>query len=40
MVLHPPVDPMLAQASDQLPPPRMLGDLSFQPKFDGSPDTL
>ncbi|MFJ4007362.1 ATP-dependent DNA ligase [Streptomyces sp. NPDC090023] len=35
MVLHPPVDPMLAQASDQLPPPRMLGDLSFQPKFDG-----
>ncbi|MGW4289627.1 ATP-dependent DNA ligase [Streptomyces sp. NPDC004673] len=35
MVLRPPVEPMLAQARDQLPPCGALGDLCFQPKFDG-----
>ncbi|MGV9318222.1 ATP-dependent DNA ligase [Streptomyces sp. NPDC003660] len=35
MVLRPPVEPMLAQARDQLPPHGALGDLCFQPKFDG-----
>ncbi|MFK0142626.1 ATP-dependent DNA ligase [Streptomyces murinus] len=36
MVLSPPVEPMLAQARDNLPPPSALpGDLIFQPKWDG-----
>ncbi|MCC5480331.1 ATP-dependent DNA ligase [Streptomyces barringtoniae] len=36
MVLRPPVEPKLAQARDQLPPPGALpGGLIFQPKFDG-----
>ncbi|MGW4345269.1 ATP-dependent DNA ligase [Streptomyces sp. NPDC004690] len=36
MVLRLPVEPMLAQARDQLPPPGALpGGLIFQPKFDG-----
>ncbi|MER6976038.1 ATP-dependent DNA ligase, partial [Streptomyces carpinensis] len=36
MVLRPPVEPMLAQARDSLPPPSALpGDLVFQPKWDG-----
>ncbi|MFE4082903.1 ATP-dependent DNA ligase [Streptomyces sp. YIM B13502] len=36
MVLRPPVEPMLAQARDQLPPPGALpGGLIFQPKLDG-----
>jgi ATP-dependent DNA ligase len=36
MVLRPPVEPMLAQPRDRLPPPGALpGGLVFQPKFDG-----
>ncbi|MER7408264.1 hypothetical protein ABT373_38890 [Streptomyces sp. NPDC000070] len=36
MVLRPPVEPMLAQARDQLPAPGPLpGQLVFQPKVDG-----
>lgn len=36
MVLRPPVEPMLAQARDSLPPPSALaGELIFQPKWDG-----
>ncbi|MFE0805286.1 ATP-dependent DNA ligase [Streptomyces sp. NPDC058812] len=36
MALRPPVEPMLAQARDRLPPPGALpGGLVFQPKFDG-----
>ncbi|MDX3526316.1 ATP-dependent DNA ligase [Streptomyces sp. ID05-39B] len=36
MVLQPPVEPMLAQARDQLPPPSALpGEPVFQPKWDG-----
>ncbi|TQJ85265.1 ATP-dependent DNA ligase [Streptomyces sp. SLBN-31] len=36
MVLHPPVEPMLARARDDLPPAGALpGDLVFQPKWDG-----
>lgn len=35
-VLRPPVEPMLAQARESLPPPGALpGDLIFQPKWDG-----
>ncbi|QIJ62538.1 ATP-dependent DNA ligase [Streptomyces sp. JB150] len=36
MVLQPPVEPMLAQARDSVPPRGALpGELRFQPKFDG-----
>ncbi|AKJ10149.1 DNA ligase [Streptomyces incarnatus] len=36
MVLRPPVEPMLAQARDSLPPPSALaGEPIFQPKWDG-----
>ncbi|MFF0790378.1 ATP-dependent DNA ligase [Streptomyces spiralis] len=36
MVLRPPIEPMLAQARENLPPPSALpGDLVFQPKWDG-----
>lgn len=36
MTLRPPVEPMLAQAREKLPPPSALpGDLVLQPKWDG-----
>ncbi|MGI5532546.1 ATP-dependent DNA ligase [Streptomyces syringium] len=36
MLLHPPVEPMLAQARERLPGPGALaGGLAFEPKFDG-----
>ncbi|MFD5891971.1 ATP-dependent DNA ligase [Streptomyces sp. NPDC060334] len=35
MTLRPPVEPMLAQAAEALPPPGVLRDVAYEQKFDG-----
>ena len=38
MVLRPPVEPMLAQAAEAIPPARPLASrVAYEQKFDGSP---
>ncbi|MEU9005267.1 hypothetical protein [Streptomyces sp. NPDC048551] len=41
MVLRPPVEPMLAQAAERVPPAGVrAAGLAYEQKFDGSPDIL